>query len=137
MREEPLKDLLIPGKFFTLKGLILCGEWDVNLYRYCLNNPVNLVDPNGLAPGLPWGLIAKEVCSIVCFGKTMHCHINCMTEDDSDCPDSGSQKKCKVKCNEGYLKCMDICFPQWREYVPKPTPSGGPDSGGGGGGGGF
>jgi RHS repeat-associated protein len=137
LRQEPLKDLLIPGNSFILRDLILCGEWDVNLYRYCLNDPINLIDPYGLKSAVPWVLIARVVCTTVCFGKAMNCHKNCATEDEGDCPDPEAKKKCKVKCNIGYVNCMDTCWPDWFEYSPKPERPDTPGSGGGGAGGPF
>ena len=105
----------------------------VNLYYYCINNPINLFDPDGLTPRIPWIMIARLVCSNYCFIKSIICHLDC-TENGSDTPCNGEKPKKCTQCNLDHMKCMDTCMPQWRYYyIPKPKPSGGESGGGGAG----
>jgi len=53
---------------WTAKDPILFAGGDTDLYGYCLNDPINLIDPYGL---INWGAIAKGGFAMVGGGVTV------------------------------------------------------------------
>ena len=65
------------GRFISQDPIGFAGQ-DVNLYRYVYNDPINLIDDNGLAP--KWFQTALAVLALVHIGEV---HLN---QDPNDMP---------------------------------------------------
>jgi RHS repeat-associated protein len=56
---------------WTAKDPILFARWDLDLYRYCINDPINLGDPDGQVWGSAFRWLAKQTIKQIgkWFGK--------------------------------------------------------------------
>ena len=53
----------------TAKDPILFAGGDIDLYGYCLNDPINLIDPTGL---VKWGTVFKGTVAVVAGGLSVY-----------------------------------------------------------------
>jgi RHS repeat-associated protein len=105
------------GRFISRDPIGIKGG--MNLYEYCANNPVNLIDPEGEI----FGWIRDCVMCAWYYNKAMNDAIECRKADPTGCDTQGRWDCVKKKGN--FQKMLDYCtkcgIGSWTEPGPSPS----------------